>query len=54
MPYALKLESGDLLVMARDSRRVYHGLARIIQNTFKGYENSGNKNLSYIENIISK
>lgn len=34
MPYALKLESGDLLIMSGRARRVYHGVPRIIENSF--------------------
>jgi len=33
-PIALRLDSGDLMVMADRSRRCYHGVPRIIAQTF--------------------
>ena len=33
-PKALKLESGDLLIMSGKSRRVFHGVPRIIEHSF--------------------
>ena len=32
-PLALKLETGDLLVMSGHSRRCYHGVPRVIENS---------------------
>ncbi|KAM3139762.1 hypothetical protein pb186bvf_008220 [Paramecium bursaria] len=34
-PLALRLDSGDLLVMSGPSRKSYHGVPRVINNSFK-------------------
>lgn len=33
-PVAIRLDSGDLLVMSGESRKAYHGIPRVISNSF--------------------
>ena len=40
-PIALRLDSGDVMVMADEARRVFHGVPRVLQESYKGSEYSG-------------
>lgn len=33
-PWPVKLNSGDLVIMSKDARRCYHGVPRILENSF--------------------
>lgn len=33
-PHAIKLDGGDILIMSREARLSYHGVPRVIENTF--------------------
>jgi len=34
-PHAIRLESGDVLVMSREARKCYHGVPRVLEDSFK-------------------
>lgn len=34
-PLSVRLDSGDLLIMSHDSRKCYHGVPRVISESYK-------------------